>query len=459
MTIAPADDTTTVDALRARVAGTVALPGDPDYQRITPWNVAVPVNPRAVVFATSATDVAETVRFAAQAGVTVAVQATGHGALPVEPDSILVHTGAMNSCHVDALNRTARVGAGTTWQQVLDAATPFGLAPLCGSAPGVGVVGFLTGGGIGPLVRTAGLSSDHIRAFELVTGAGEILAVTPESHSDLFWGLRGSKATLGIVTAVEFDLLPISEFYGGALYFDGADAAAVLHAWQRWGATLPEAVSTSIAFLQLPEMPDVPPPLAGRFTVAVRYAAVGDLGEGQRLLEPMRAVAQPLLDAVNVLPYAAIGAVHADPPNPMPVYENHALLSELTPEAVDALLAAAGPQAGSPQVIVELRMLGGAMARPPRHRSAFCHRDAAFTLTTIGVPMPELAVPEHSATVVAAMAPWSTGGQFPNFAPGADLARLTRCYDEDTLYWLAALGERYDPAGVLRVGQVARYPL
>jgi hypothetical protein len=119
----------------------------------------------------------------------------------------------------------------------------------------------------------------------------------------------------------------------------------------------------------------------------------------------------------------------------------------------------AGPQAGSPQVIVELRMLGGALARPARHRSAFCHRDAAFTLTTIGVPVPELGVPEHAGRVIEALQPWSTGGQLPNFAPAADLARLARCYDEDTLYWLAALGERYDPAGVLRVGQVARYPL
>ncbi len=93
---------------------------------------------------------------------------------------------------------------------------------------------FLTGGGIGPLVRTVGLSSDHVRAFELVTGAGEILRVTPEEHADLFWGLRGGKSTLGIVTAVEIDLLPIAEFYGGALYFDGADAAAVLHAWRAW---------------------------------------------------------------------------------------------------------------------------------------------------------------------------------------------------------------------------------
>lgn len=459
MTIAPVADDALADDLRSRITGTVAVPGEPDYQRIAPWNVAVAVTPCAAVFAASARDVDETVRYAAERGLTVAVQSTGHGALPVGLDSILIHTGDLNTCVVDPIARTARVGAGTTWQQVLDAATPHGLAPLCGSSPSVGVVGFLTGGGIGPLVRTVGASSDHVRAFELVTGAGQILRVTPTEHGDLFWGLRGSKATLGIVTAVEIDLLPIPEFYGGAVYFDGADAATVLPAWRAWCDTLPESVSTSLAFLQLPGLPDVPPPLAGRFTVAVRYAAVGDFAEAERLLAPLREVAAPLLDGIGVLPYAAIGAVHADPPHPMPVHENQALLRDLPTEAVDTLLKVAGPSSGSTQVIVELRMLGGALVRAPRHRSAFCHRNAEFTLTTIGVPDPDGAVATHACAVIDAMAPWSTGGQLPNFAPAPDPARLARCYDEDTLYWLAALAERHDPAGVFRVGQVARYPL
>jgi FAD/FMN-containing dehydrogenase len=162
----PVTDDDLADALRHRITGVVALPEDPDYQRIMPWNVAVPVAACAAVFAASAHDIAETVRFAPTRGLTVAVQATGHGALPIGPDSILVHTGGLTGCAVDPLNRAAWVGAGATWQHVLDAVTPLGLAPACGSAPGVGVIGFLTGGGIGPLVRSIGLSSDHVRAFD-----------------------------------------------------------------------------------------------------------------------------------------------------------------------------------------------------------------------------------------------------------------------------------------------------
>jgi len=447
-----------LQALRTYVTGAVALPGEPGYELAVPWNVAVPVTSAAVVLATSPQDVAGTVRFAAAQGFTVAVQATGHGATGVGPDSILVLTSAMRQCTVDVAERTAQVAAGAQWQDVLDVATPHGLAPLCGSAPHVGVVGYLTGGGIGPLVRTVGLSADHVRGFEVVTGDGRILQATPEINADLFWGLRGGKATLGIITSVEIDLLPIAEFYGGALFFDGSDAAAVLHAWAAWGLGLPETVNTSIAVQQLPPLPGVPEPLAGKMTVAVRYSAVGDFAEAQRLLEPMRAVADPLLDTIGVLPYAAIGTVHADPADPMPVVEDHALLAALPPEAVDALLAVAGPTAGSQQVIVELRMLGGALAREPRHRSAFGARDAAYSLATIGLGVPEIAgmVADHAATVVAAVAPWSTGKQLVNFAPSTDPARPSRVYSEDTLHWLAALADRYDPAGVLATGQVIR---
>jgi FAD/FMN-containing dehydrogenase len=437
------------DGLREAVDADVAWPGDPAYERVTPWNLAVSMQPGAVVFAASAGDVAETMRFAGARGLRVAVQATGHGSVPVGAQTIVVQTGAMTTCVIDVENRTARVGAGVKWQAVVEAASPHGLAPLCGSAPGVGVVGYLTGAGIGPLVRSMGLSSDYVRSFVLVTGAGDILRVTAEQHADLFWGVRGGRSMLGIVTEVEIDLLPIAEFYGGAVYFDGPDVAAVLREWRRWCATLPEWINTSIALQRLPEGSGVPEPLAGKLTVAVRYTALGDFTEAQRLLVPMRAVATPVLDTIAVRPYSAIGTVHADPVHPMPTTEQNVLLAELTAEAVDVLLGFCGQE--SLQTTIELRMLGGALAREPQQRSAFCHRDAAFALTIVGVtaqPDPA-AVTGQAEALVAAMAPWSTGGQLANFAVSLDPGRPARVYTENTMAWLSALAAQYDPAHVL----------
>jgi hypothetical protein len=364
----------------------------------------------------------------------------------------------LEECTVDVDARTARVGAGCVWQDVLDAATPDGLAPLVGSSVTVGVVGFLTGGGIGPFSRTYGLSSDHVRAFELVTGKGEILRVTPTDHAELFWGLRGGKGTLGIVTAVEIDLQPLAGYYGGALYFEAADAAAVTDAWRRMCEGLPEHANTSLAILQLPPLPNVPPPLAGKMTVAVRFSSVAAKDEAEACLAPVRAAATPILDSVADTPYAAVASIHADPTDPMPAMEASGLLRELTPEAVEALLALAGPDSGSPQAVVELRLLGGAMGREAEQKSAFCHRDAAFSVLAIGVLAPPVAaaIPGHGAALIEALEPWSTGGRLPNFGPSADPAAIAKAYDEDTVAWLSALGDQHDPDGVLRIGQVVR---
>jgi FAD/FMN-containing dehydrogenase len=136
------------------------------------------VAPAAVVAAASAADVAAAVRAAASCGLRVAVQGTGHGAQPCGDDVLLVTTGALDECTVHP-DGWARVGAGVRWQQVVDACVPHGLAPLCGSSLDVGVVGYTTGGGLGPMARTFGLASDAVRAFDVVTGDGELRGRPP----------------------------------------------------------------------------------------------------------------------------------------------------------------------------------------------------------------------------------------------------------------------------------------
>ncbi len=449
-----------LDALRDRLSGTVAVPGDPAYAALaTPWNVAVQPRAAAVVEARTVQDVVETVRFAAAAGLPVAVQATGHGIAADLEGALLVHTGRLDECVVHP-EGWARVGAGVRWQQVIEAAAPHGFAALCGSSPNVGVVGFTTGGGLGPISRTYGLAADLVRAIEVVTGDGVLRRVTADEHPDLFWGIRGGKGALGIVTALEFDLVPLASMYGGALYFDGADAAAVLHAWARWCPTLPEQATTSVALLRLPPIPGVPEPLAGRPTLAVRFVWTGDPAEGERVIAGIREVATPVIDAVQVMPFTAIGTVHSDPVDPMPSYDEGDLLTALPPAAVDALLAVAGPSTDSPQTIVELRQLGGAVARGPRVPGAVDHRDAAFTLTAIGVPVPPVAeaLVTHARSIRAALAPWATGNILPNFSAAAGPARVARSYRPETLARLIRVADRYDPQALFRVGQVPARP-
>jgi hypothetical protein len=359
-------------------------------------------------------------------------------------DALLVHTEALDECVVHA-EGWARVGAGVRWRAVIDAAAPLGLAPLAGSSSGVGVVGYTTGGGLGPLASTYGLASDRVRALDVVTGEGRLVRATAHEHADLFWGLRGGRGSLGVVTAVEFDLVPLERVFGGTLFFDTSDVPAVLQTWRGWAERLPETATTSLAVMQLPALPQVPPPLAGRMTVAVRLAFTGSPQDGEALLAPLRDVANPVLDGTGVLPVADLDAIHNDPKDPMPVVEAAALLRDLDDDGVEALLALAGPGSASPLVKVELRRLGGAVRRPGAHPSAVCGRDAAYQLVAIGLRVPPVAdaVGPYCETLLSGLAQWSTGGTLPTFAGDA------RSYDQPTLARLRRTVLSHDPDRVL----------
>ena len=369
---------------------------------------------------------------------------------------MLVHTGRLDECTVHPDERWARVGAGTTWRQVVDAATPLGLAPVCGSAPTVGAVGYLTGGGIGPFARTFGVSSDHVRAIEIVTGQGRQLRVTATEHPDLFWAARGGKATVGVLTAVEIDLVPLAQFYGGSLFFDHVDAVPLLQEWLRMCAELPNTGTTSAAILRLPSVPALPPTIAGRQSVAVRFAWTGQPDQGAAYLQALRSRFRVLHDDVRVRPSADVGRIHADPDAPMAVAYRAALLGEMSPKAVDRFAAAVGDR-DNRQSIAELRLLGGAIRSAPAGGSAYCHRDAAFSLFLSGRAGPDSGdATQHAERVLRAMTPWTAEGLLANFSTSDDPRQIRRYYNADTYRRLTAIADRYDPGHVLHTGQVAR---
>jgi hypothetical protein len=437
--------------LRARVAGVVSTPGDPAYdEAVTPWQLAVPVQPRVAVQARVAQDVAEAVRFARRHGLTVTPQGTGHGPIAALVGDIVVATRDLDECEIHP-EGWARVGAGVKWLRVVDAAARYGLAPLSGSVTDVGVVGYTTGGGLGPMARTYGLASDRVRAFEVVTGDGELRRVTPTADPELYYGLRGGKGMLGIVTAVEFDLVHQPDFYGGSLWFDGAGAATVMEAWRTWSASLPIAGTTSIALFRLPPVPGVPEPLAGRLTVSVRYVWTGSPEEGERRFAEVRAAAPVLLDDVAVKPYTAIDSVHTDPVDPMPVHEHHQLLGDLTPATVGALLAVTGPGTASQQILVEIRQLGGAFAVQGSHPSVFHPRHAPYSVLAVGLPGPQTLCDQE--LIRAALAPWQLPTRLPNFSFTPE--QLAAAYSPEGLARLRAAQAAYDPDRVMAISRAA----
>jgi FAD/FMN-containing dehydrogenase len=368
----------------------------------------------------------------------------------------MVTTRRMQGVHVDPERRTARIEAGVKWERAMAAAAEHGLAGMRGSSSDVGVVGYTLGGGLGSFGRKHGFAADHVRSVEIVPADGRIRTVDAETDPELFWAVRGGKGNLGIVTALEIDLLPVRSLVGGGIFFDGEDAAEVLHAYRRWSATLPEEATTSVAIMRMPPLDVIPAPLQGRTVVHLRYAWVGeDLAEGERLVQQMAGAGRVLLGFTGPMLVTEMDSIHMDPVDPLPAWEKGMGLADLTEEAVDALLAVAGPQVEIPLLMVELRQLGGALARQPQAPNAVAGRDVPWELFVLGPALPELAevLPLVGRGVLGAMAPWKAeGGLFNHLGDVSGPEEVARIYPPEVLQRLRAVKAAVDPDGMFSFG-------
>jgi hypothetical protein len=439
------------DRLAHQVVGAVLDGDDPAaVAEAAGFNTAVTQRPSVVVAAQAPADVVAAVRFARETERRVSVQATGHGASSAVEGAVLVTTSRLDDVRVDPVGRTARVGAGVRWRSVIDASVPHGLAPLSGSSSGVGVVGYTLGGGMGHLARRCGFAADHVTAVELVTADGQARRVTALSDPELFWAVRGGQGRFGIATALEFGLVPVPEFFGGAMVFGPADVERVLRAFAGWAPTLPEEVTTSVAVLRLPPVDSVPPPLRGVVSLALRFGFTGPAARGDELVAPMRRVADPLLDSIGPMSYAAVDGIHMDPTEPMPAVMRGGLLHSLPTDAVDALLAVAGPDVDVPLVMAELRLMGGALGRPADVPNAVAGREGAFSVAVVAPAPPPLVETAHAVTegVLRALEPWSPGTSLVNFGGYGGVAGAAGAWSPEALDRLRRVKAAVDPDNV-----------
>ncbi|MWA01469.1 FAD-binding protein [Actinomadura sp. LD22] len=435
------------------VRGAVLEPGDEGYDaERTGFQTAGPHRPAVIVVAEDAADVRAAVEHAAARGLPVAVQNTGHG-LPLPADGgLLIATRKMTGVEIDPRTRTARIGAGVRWAQVVAGAAPHGLAPLSGSSPGVGAVSYTLGGGIGLMSRRYGFAADHVRSIDVVTADARLRHVTPDTDPDLFWALLGGRANFGVVTGLETGLLPVARLYGGGLYFDADLIPAVMETWRRWTGTVPDAMTSSVALMPVPDVPAFPEPLRGRHVAHVRIAFTGDAAEGERLVAPLRAVGPRLIDTAGEMPYTDSGLIHNEPPVPMAYRATNVAVDALDGGLVRDLLGLAGP--GAPdRAIVEVRHLGGAMAKPPAVPNAVGNRDAGHLVGLLSKLGPDDmgvdALHDRFGRLLAAR----SRGRVLNFLFGPDATpdRVRAAYEPETYRRLAELKARYDPANLFRL--------
>ncbi|MCU1513482.1 MAG: FAD-binding protein [Microbacteriaceae bacterium] len=450
---------TAIDELRTRITGPVLVPGDDGFaEEVTGFNLAASYAPDVAVGVTSEADVAEAVAFAAANGLRVHLQATGHGAEGAIDGGVLVVLKRLNSVIIDTAASVATIGGGTRWGVVVEAAGALGLTAITGSSPNVGAVGYTLGGGLGPLARSHGFSSDYVRGFRIVTGDGVARTANATENPDLFWALRGGKSGFGVVVSMDFALVPLTDIYAGSIMFSKENIETVLRGWLDWTADAPADVTTSAAIMRFPPLDVVPEPLRGKTLLSLRFAYPGDAEEGARLAAPLRALAPAMMDMVGPMKTTAMAAIHSDPTDPSPAWVNGLELSGVAGGLSDAFLSVVGPSVEAPIVAAELRHIGEKTAVDVAGGSAVGGRAGQYTLNVVAITppgMPAGVLPGFWAGLESAVAPWTSSETTINFAGHPSPEDYAKSWSAAAFARITEVANQYDPESLFTWRAVA----
>ncbi len=447
-----------VQQLRAQVEGQVVTPDDADYDRARRvYNAMIDRRPLAVVRCVGAADVGAAVRYAAAAGVPLAVRGGGHSVpgFGTVDGGVVADLGGMREVTVDPGRRLAIADGGATWNDVNAATAAHGLATTGGIVSTTGVGGLTLGGGIGYLARGHGLSCDNLDSVEIVTADGQLRTASERENEDLFWAIRGGGGNFGVVTSFRFRLHPVPEIYGGPMFYDLKDAATVLRFYRDHIVTASEKLGAFPGFQIAPPLPFIPAERHGETMFLVVACWAGPVAQGEAALRPFHEVAEVVAEHVGPAPYFALNsAFDALYPAGLQHYWKTAFASELTDDAIEAHL-----DFGSRVPVVSSTMhiypINGACHRVAPEATAFANRSANFATVIAGM-WPDPA--DNDATIAwvrdyySAIAPYSEAGGYVNFMSGDDGSRVPASYGRN-LARLQEVKRRHDPTNLFRVNQ------
>ncbi|HTZ68005.1 MAG TPA: FAD-binding oxidoreductase [Roseiarcus sp.] len=444
---------THVAAFRRRFSGSLVLTGDDDYnsaRRV--WNGMIDKRPAIIAYCAKPSDVVESIAFARETGVPIAVRAGGHNIAGKSlcENGLVIDLSRMRRVAIDPQSRTARAEGGALLADLDVASQAHGLATTTGVNSDTGLVGLTLGGGIGRLGRKHGLSCDNMLSAEVVTADGRILKASEDDNADLFWAVRGGGGNFGVVTEVVYRLHPLGpKVLAGSLIYRWRDARAALRLYAGFSAGAPEEISVDAALVTLPD---------GDRAVSISAFYAGPLEEGERALAPLRSALTPLEDRICPIPYVELQrAGDATFPRGDRFFWKAQFLRTVPDAAIDALMEIY-PAAPSPRSLFVFQQVGGAIARAPAEQSAYANRDAAYDAFPVSIwtdPAQDEANVAWVSATYEAMRPFGTNGVYVNNLGDEGEDRVMAAYGANYRR-LAALKRKFDPENLFRANQNVR---
>lgn len=443
--------TLSISRLRAALAGQVISPDDADYDAVhTGLSIEMVCRPAVIVRPANAGDIAQVVSLARETGMELAIRSGGHSlaGFGTSEGGIVLDLSQMKGLEINVDEQTAWAETGLTAGEYTIAAGAYGLATGFGDTASVGIGGLTTGGGIGYLVRKYGLTIDNLLAAEIVTADGQIRHVDAETHSDLFWAIRGGGGNFGVVTRFKFRLHKVDTIVGGLLILPAAPKIIAAFAAQAEAA--PDELSTIVSIMPAPPMPFIPAEYHGQIVTMAMMVYTGDIDEGLRVVAPFRELAEPIVDMIGPMPYPQI--YWPEDPNFHPVAALRSKFIDKIDERTAQVMLDHLNASSEAMRIAEFRVLGGAMARVPAEATAFAHRSSRVMASFIILYENRDEAAIHNAWVVNAAADLeqAEGAVYVNFVGDEGKARVHDAYPNATWERLAAIKAKYDPTNLFR---------
>jgi FAD/FMN-containing dehydrogenase len=451
-----------LDALEGfvgQVRGPVLRPGNPGYDEARAiWNGLIDRRPALIVQCTGTADVVDAVNFAREQNLLLSVKGGGHNVAgnAVNDGGLVIDLSHMRGIHVDPGTGIVRAQGGATWGDADRESQLHGLAVPGGVVSTTGIAGLTLHGGVGHLRRKHGLSIDNLLWVDIVTADGQLRRASATENDDLFWAVRGAGSNFGVVTTFEFQAHPVGPMVMvGAIFYPLEDARELLPAWRDVMAFAPEELSSLAICWSVPPAEPFPEPLHGRPVLAVAGAYAGSVDDGERVVQPLRELGQPLIDLSGPWPWVGLqSGFDALFPKGEYRYWKSRSLAELPAAAIDEIVDFA-ERRPTPLTDVVIWHHGGAMSRVGESDTAYAGRDAAFLVTGEA----NWTDPSQTDDALAwgrafwdAMGPHSTGGLYLNFAGlGEEKEALVRAGYGVNYDRLAKLKAKYDPTNLFRM--------
>lgn len=461
---ASADD---IEAFGARLRGELMTPASEGYDaaRLI-WNGMFDKRPALIARCSGTADVIAAVNFAREHNLLTAVRCGGHNSSGSGScdGGILIDLSAMNAIYVDPKTRRARVQGGATWRDFDREAQVHGLATPGGVVSATGVGGLTLAGGLGWLRGKYGLSLDNLISVDIVMADGVLCTASDSENSDLFWGVRGGGGNFGVITSFEFKVHPIGPtvMFLAPIY-RAEDAAHVMRGWRDFMATAPDEIGgTMVEFSTIPADPEYPDHAWGAKVMTLAGVWAGSADEGEAAVQPLRVLADPLLDFSGLMPYCDVQRLFDGlfPKGELRAYFKSVYLNGFDDAMIDEIAPRAADRP-SDRTLCSAWYMGGATSRVAGDATAFGDRDMGWMLSIDAIwenPEDDQKNLDWARAFWADMKHHSNGRAYLNFAglgeEGEELVRTS--YGPANYQRLVALKTKYDPSNLFRLNQNIR---